>query len=106
MKSVLMIAYYIPPEGSAGVYRPLRFVRHLSKMDWSPTVITADPYDYERFDSDLLELLPRETEIVRVRGRDLWQAFQTWRGRRIDDKLSKASVEIAEQIRASHHNRL
>ena len=70
MKSVLMIAYFFPPEGSAGTYRPLRFVRQLSKMGWSTSVVSADPYHYERYDPDLLGLVPSETEIVRVRGRD------------------------------------
>ena len=37
MKSVLMIAYYFPPDGSAGVYRPLRFVRHLAARGWQPS---------------------------------------------------------------------
>src|SRR6266536_4896610 len=106
MKSVLMIAYYFPPEGSAGAYRPLRFVRHLSKMGWFPTVISADPYCYERYDPALLALVPSETEIVRVRGHDLWQAIQAWREERIRQKLSGASVEIAEQIRAVHYKPL
>ena len=73
MKSVLMIAYAFPPWGSAGVYRPLRFVRHLSKMDWSPTVLSADPYAYERYDPDLLRFVPDDTEIIRVR----WVASNT-----------------------------
>jgi glycosyltransferase involved in cell wall biosynthesis len=103
MKCVIMIAYYFPPEGSAGSYRPLRFVRHLSKMGWCTSVITADPYGYERYDADLLGLVPNETEIVRVRGRDPWQAIQTWRGERIQEKLSAASAEIADQIREAHY---
>src|SRR5687768_9418694 len=40
MKSVLMIAYFFPPEGNAGVYRPLRFVRQLSKIGWSTAVVS------------------------------------------------------------------
>ena len=80
MKSVLMIAYYFPPEGSAGAYRPLRFVRHLSKKGWHISVITANPYRYERYDPDLLGLLPSETEIVRVRGHDGHKGGQGFHG--------------------------
>src|SRR5437763_8685656 len=103
MKSVLMIAYFFPPEGSAGTYRSLRFVRQLAKIGWSTTVISVDTYSYERHDPDLSALVPQETEIIRVRGRDLWQAVQTWRGKRIQKTFSAASVKVASQIRAAHH---
>ena len=103
MKSVAMIAYYFPPEGSAGTYRSLRFLRQLAKMGWSTSVISADPYGYERFDPDLLAIIPNDAEIVRVRGRDLWQAVQAWRGKRIQKTISAAAVEVVDQVRAAQH---
>lgn len=102
MKSVLMIAYAFPPWGSAGVYRPLRFVRHLSKLGWSPTVLSAEPYAYERYDPDLLRFVPDDTEIIRVRLSDLWQAIQTWRERRIQEKILTATLDRAKDIRAPY----
>lgn len=101
MKSVLMISYFFPPEGCAGVYRSLRFVRHLSKMGWGTSVISVDPYRYERYDPQLLTLVPSETEVIRVKGRDLWQAIQAWRGKRMQGKLPGASVEKVEQMYAT-----
>src|SRR4029079_5373200 len=98
MKSVLMIAYHFPPEGSAGTYRSLRFVRQLAKVGWSPAVVTADPYSYERYDPDLLESVPHGVDVVRVRGRDPWQALQSWRGQRINSKLSATPEELAEKV--------
>ena len=103
MKSVLMISYYFPPEGSAGVYRSLRFVRHLSKMGWGISVISVDPYRYERYDPQLLTLVPSETEVIRVKGRDLWQAIQAWRSKRMEKKLAGASVAQLEQVRVVQH---
>ena len=102
MKSVLMIAYFFPPDGSAGSYRPLRFVRHLAKKGWRTSVITANPYRYERYDPDLLTQVPSETEIFPVRGYNVWQGIQSWRGQRIQKKLSTASPEVTDQIRAAH----
>ena len=97
MRSVVFIAYFFPPEGNAGTYRPLRFVRSLSKIGWSIRVISVDPYYYERYDPQLLTLIPQATEVIRVRGRDMWLAFQGWRTRRskagrpgvTSDKLEK-----------------
>jgi hypothetical protein len=82
MNHVVMIAYGFPPEGNAGVYRPLRFVRQLPKMGWAASVISAIPSQYERYDPQLLSMVPSETEVLRVKGYDQWQAFQSWRARR------------------------
>jgi glycosyltransferase involved in cell wall biosynthesis len=106
MKSVVMIAYFFPPEGSAGSYRPLRFVRQLSKMGWRTSVVTADPYRYERYDPELLSMVPSETQIVRVRGRDPWQALQAWREKRIKETFSKAPTRVAEQMREGQYKPL
>jgi len=102
MKSVIMIPYFFPPEGAAGVYRPLRFVRQLSKMGWDTTVVCADPYRYERYDPELLTLVPTKTEVIRVRACDPWQAIQAWRGKRMETKLSGAPVEVVDHLRAIH----
>ena len=78
---VIMVAFGFPPEGNAGAYRPLRFVRRLASFGWNSTVVTAAPGQYERFDPTLLERIPRETEVIRVNSQDLWQRFQSWRAR-------------------------
>jgi glycosyltransferase involved in cell wall biosynthesis len=86
MKSVVMIAYYFPPEGSAGVYRPLRFVRHLPTLGWGPTVISLDTNSYERYDPELLTQIPPETQVIRVQMRDPWQDFQQRREQHIKQR--------------------
>lgn len=106
MKSVVMIAYFFPPEGSAGSYRPLRFVRHLAKNGWRTSVIAADPYRYERYDPDLLSSVPSETEVVRVRARDPWQALQAWREQRFNETVSGVSVEAADEMREAQYKPL
>jgi hypothetical protein len=88
MKSVIIVAHGFPPEGSAGVYRPLRFVRHLPQMGWRPIVVSCEKSAFHRYDPGLLALIPPETEIRRVRGRDLWQSFQTKRAMRLQQKLA------------------
>src|SRR5207244_9803580 len=75
MISVLMIAYGLPPEGNAGVYRSLRFVRHLPSFGWQPTIITLDTDAFERYDPSLLSQVPKEVEVIRVRNLDPWQGI-------------------------------
>jgi hypothetical protein len=98
MQSVIMIAYFFPPEGNAGVYRPLRFVRHLPTMGWNASVISLDTTRYERYDPGLLRLVPSTTEVVRVRSRDPWQFIQTRRAQRIQKKITCASIETVARL--------
>ncbi|MCD4830052.1 MAG: glycosyl transferase [Candidatus Cloacimonetes bacterium] len=55
MKRLLLIAYYWPPAGGAGVLRWLRFCHHLPAHGWQPTVITTRAGDYPFLDHSLEE---------------------------------------------------
>ena len=102
-KSVLMISYFFPPEGNAAVYRPLRFLKELVKKGWCATVVSCDPYRYERYDQKLLSQVPENTEIVRVKGQDPWLAFQTWREVRTENKFAGLSAQEARQVVAGYY---
>lgn len=102
-KSIIMIAYYFPPEGNAAVYRPLRFLKALVGQGWRATVISSEPYKYERHDPTLLSQVPPLIPIIRVKGRDPWRAMQSWREVRLASKLASSSVEESRQVVAGHH---
>ncbi len=102
MKTVLMIAYNFPPEGSAGTYRPLRFVRHLPSFGWRPIVISLATDVYERYDPSLLDMVPPDTEVIRVRNPDPWNALQQKRVKRIERQLSVLPVEKIRKIQMAH----
>lgn len=98
MKSVVMISFNFPPDGSAGVYRPLRFVRHLPDVGWQPTVVASGNTQQGRYDPGLLSLVPDHVEVVRVPGADTWQRFQSWRAGRSTKVPSGCHPENASQI--------
>jgi glycosyltransferase involved in cell wall biosynthesis len=103
MKRVAMIAYYFPPDGSAGVYRPLRFARTLPRYGWQPSVVTVDTDVHPRYDSTLTAAVPKSIEIVRVADRDLWRRLQATREKRLRARLQAASPQQrAETVRAQH----
>src|SRR5688500_4303846 len=102
MSSVIMIAYFFPPEGNAGTYRPLRFVRYLPTRGWNASVVTLETNCYERYDPSLLALIPNDPQIVRVRNRDPWQAIQARRGQHIQAKLARISHEDAGRVHAAY----
>jgi hypothetical protein len=108
MKHVIMIAYYFPPEGNAGSYRPLRFAQCLPAEGWSSCVITQATDRYERYDPGLLALIPRDTEVIRAQPRDLWLAIQARRARKRKQLSSipvqretRKHVALCNRIRAS-----
>ena len=98
MKSIIMIAYAFPPEGNAGSYRPLRFVRHLPSRGWQPTVITLQSRSYERYDPSLLAQVPSDVTVLRVPNVDPWNRFQEGRRLRIQNKMIEWSAEKAGRI--------
>lgn len=67
MKRVLMIAYHFPPmQGSSGVQRTLRFVRHLPEFGWEPLVLTAHPRAYPSTAQDQMADIPAGICITRA----------------------------------------
>ena len=68
MKKVLVIAYYFPPLGGAGVQRTIRFIKYLSKFGWVPTVITVKNNKYYPKDESFLNKIPKEVEVIRISG--------------------------------------
>lgn len=64
---MLVLAYYFPPLGGAGVQRTLKHVRYLADHGWSATVVTGRPGSYPAEDSSLLDEVPPGAQIVRAR---------------------------------------
>jgi glycosyltransferase involved in cell wall biosynthesis len=68
MRKVLIITYYWPPSGGAGVQRMLKFVKYLRQFDIEPIVITVDENkaSYQLTDKSLLNDIPRDTRIIKT----------------------------------------
>ena len=66
MKRVLVIAYFFPPLGGAGVHRPVAWARFLPENGWNVTVLASAPGGYFVDDATLLATVPSATEVIRV----------------------------------------
>jgi len=62
---ILLITYYFPPLGGAGVQRTLKFSKYLLDFGITPVVIAADEPGYPT-DSSLLNELPQDIEVHRI----------------------------------------
>ncbi|MCK4403485.1 MAG: glycosyltransferase [candidate division Zixibacteria bacterium] len=65
-KKVLIIAYYFPPLGVAGVQRVNKFVKYLPLFGWKPYILTLKEVKYLAKDLALLNDIPEEAEIIRT----------------------------------------
>src|SRR3990170_8293534 len=65
MKKVLIVSYYFPPLGGAGVQRVLKFVKYLPQLGWEPVILTVKNVQYPAYDASLLEEIPKEATIYR-----------------------------------------
>ena len=84
MKQILVLAYYFPPLGGAGVQRTLAFVRHLRAHGYECVVVTgpeAGGPGWAPADETLAHLVPPDTRVLRVPGPPP-PAGTTWTRRR------------------------
>jgi glycosyltransferase involved in cell wall biosynthesis len=64
MKKVLIITYYWPPSGGAGVQRWVKFVKYLSQKNIDITVYTPSNPDFEIKDKQLESEIPDNVKII------------------------------------------
>lgn len=66
MNRLLVVSYFFPPYGGAGVQRALKLVRAAPALGWQvPAVISAEPGTGEALDRSMLAEVPTDTEVAR-----------------------------------------
>ena len=88
MKKVLILTYYWPPSGGAGVQRWLKFTKYLKKYGWEPIIYTAENGEMPVVDMSLLKDVPEELTILKT---PIWEPYQLYKrfiGRKKDDKIN------------------
>lgn len=69
MQSVLVIAYFFPPIGGAGVQRAVKFARYLPAYGYRPVVVTGPGMTEDRWtpkDTALAQQIPQQGTIYRI----------------------------------------
>lgn len=67
---LLVVAYYFPPSGGAGVQRVLKWVKYLPEAGIEPIVLTVRDGAYPQYDPSLQEDVPPGVQVVRARAFD------------------------------------
>lgn len=68
MQNILIITYYWPPSGGAGVQRWLKFSRYLPEFGYTPVILTVDEKmaSYAQYDPTLLDEISPDLKIYRT----------------------------------------
>lgn len=77
MNKVLIITYYWPPSGGAGVQRWLKFSRYLPQLGWEPVILTVDPEYavYPALDPSLEKDIPEGIRIHRTKATNWFRIY-------------------------------
>lgn len=75
-KKVLILTYYWPPAGGAGVQRWLKFVKYLSEMGFEPHVYTTSNPEAPAFDESLLSDIPAKAIVLK---KPIWEPFSIFK---------------------------
>lgn len=82
MRSVLLVTYYFPPAGGAGVQRTLKFTRYLPDSGWRPVVLTPrEDADFPVRDPSLAGEVPPSAEVVRTPILEPYEVYRRLTGR-------------------------
>lgn len=78
MGKVLIITYYWPPSGGAGVQRWFKFAKYLPASGWDPIVLTIDP-DYAAYpvtDESLTAEVPPGLKVYKTKATDFFSIYK------------------------------
>jgi len=104
VKKFLIITYYWPPAGGAGVMRWAKMTKYISQYGWTPVVYTPADGEVGVQDDSLLKEIPSSTIVVKTPIWEPYDLYKTFLGRKKKDKLysgfinEKKKASLAQKI--------
>jgi glycosyltransferase involved in cell wall biosynthesis len=88
LKRVLIITYYWPPGGGAGVQRWLKFVKYLRGFGWDPIVYTPENPEIPVKDESLMRDIPGNLTVLKTKIREPYDLYRLFIGRKKEEKTN------------------
>jgi len=90
MKKALVITYYWPPSGGAGVQRWLKFVKYLRDYGWEPLIYTPENPEFPENDHSLEKDVPTGLQVLK---QPIWEPYDSYKkllGQKKKDRINAA----------------
>lgn len=100
-KKVLIITYYWPPSGGAGVQRWLKFVKYLRDFGWEPIVYTPSNPENPVEDPSHQKDLPKDLQVIKTK---IWEPYDLYRsfiGQKKNEKINPAFQTDQKKVKKS-----
>ncbi len=101
MRKVLIITYYWPPAGGAGVQRWLKFVKYLREFGWEPVIYTASNGEAPVIDTSLAQDIPENVEVIKT---PIWEPYGVYKkfiGQKKDEKINTGFLTEQQKPKAT-----
>lgn len=101
MKRILIITYYWPPSGGAGVQRWLKFVKYLSDFGYEVVVYTPKEGEFPSEDNSLLKDIPESVEILKT---PIWEPYDLYKkfvGQKKTEKVNAGFIQESKKPKKS-----
>lgn len=97
MKRVLIITYYWPPNGGAGVYRWLKLSKLLPEHGWQPVIYTPENPEVVADDPGLLKDIRADIEVVKRPITEPFNLYKRFTGRSTKEKVQVGFLNEQKQ---------
>ena len=87
-RKVLVISYYWPPAGGAGVQRWLKFVKYLREFGWEPVIYTVENGEFPVLDNSLEKDIPLGVTILKRPIFEPYDLYKKFVGQKKDEKIN------------------
>ncbi|WP_422003727.1 glycosyltransferase family 4 protein [Roseivirga pacifica] len=75
-EKVLVVTYYWPPSGGAGVQRWLKFTKYLPEFGYDPIVFTPENPSFDLVDESLLKDVSPKVDVLKF---PIWEPYQLFK---------------------------
>lgn len=97
VKRVLIITYYWPPNGGAGVYRWLKLSKLLPEHGWQPVIYTPENPEVVADDPGLLKDVRTDIEVVKRPITEPFNLYKRFTGRNPKEKVQVGFLNEKKQ---------
>jgi glycosyltransferase involved in cell wall biosynthesis len=96
-KKVLIITYYWPPSGGAGVQRWLKFSKYLREFGWEPVIYTPENPEAPATDSSLEKDIPEGLTVIRRPILEPYSFYKRFVGMKPGEKVNAGFLQEKEK---------